>query len=550
MKRRKFLKGLATATAAPVVLNSVPMQALAQNSELQKVMASLDEDNDRVLVLIQLHGGNDGLNMVVPIDQYSKYYNLRPNIGISDTGNRQYINLDDTLPIENQVGLHPDMQGIKDLYDQGNAAIVQAVAYDNMNQSHFRSRDIWFMGGDYDDYIGSGWMGRYLDHLYPGYPDAYPTTAMPDPLGIEIGNSVSLAFHRAEGIPTAISLQNPEQFHDLITSVGVNPPESITDTYYGEELKWIMDIEKKSNQYAGRLLEVYENGSNTPGVIYPESYHQPVTVDRFKTNGLSAQLKTIARMIKGGSKTKIFLCRMGGFDTHAFQVEAFNPSFGIHATLLYYISSAVKAFMDDLKGLGLDDRVMGLTFSEFGRRAASNGSYGTDHGTAAPMILFGKGVKAGVVGTNPDLDDLDGGNIKHQHDYRQVFTTVLQDWMCASSSALDDTLFSDFADQKLPLVENPVGLDDYSYGQKAALLSCFPNPVKSTTTLKYEVQRGAEITISIHESNGRLVRTIKSEHHMPGEYEEEVNLSDLPKGNYIYKLESKFSKLAKLLLKV
>lgn len=122
--------------------------------------------------------------------------------------------------------------------------------------------------------------------------------------------------------------------------------------------------------------------------------------------------------------------------------------------------------------------------------------------------------------------------------------------MCASSSALDDTLFSEFADQKLPLVENALGLDDYSYGQKAELFSCFPNPVQSTTTLKYEVQRGAEITISIHESNGRLLKTIKSEHHMPGEYEEEINLSDLPKGNYIYKLESKFSKLAKLLLKV
>ena len=159
MKRRGFLKKIPIAAAsAPVGLNGLPVGLLAKG-QLQQVVSSTS--NDKVLVLIQLHGGNDGLNAVIPIDQYAQYYNLRPNIAIPDNGSRGYIPLDSTLASADQVGLHPDMVGTKALYDQGKAAIVQGVSYENHNGSHFRSRDIMFMGGDYDDYLGSGWMGRY-----------------------------------------------------------------------------------------------------------------------------------------------------------------------------------------------------------------------------------------------------------------------------------------------------------------------------------------------------------------------------------------------------
>lgn len=255
MNRRSFLKKAPLAAGAPLLLNGLSVRALAEQGPLQRLAAS--SANDRVLVIIQLHGGNDGLNALIPINQYGRYYDLRPNIAIADKGKRGVIPLDSTLPDEQQLGLHPDMLGMKELYDQGLLSIVQSVAYENINGSHFRSRDIWFMGGDYDEYTDSGWIGRYLDQLFPGYPESYPNEGMPDPLGIEIGNSVSLGFHRDNGIPTSIAISNPQQFYNLINSVGVDPPESVADTYYGHELQWILDIEQKSNQYAGRLRELY-----------------------------------------------------------------------------------------------------------------------------------------------------------------------------------------------------------------------------------------------------------------------------------------------------
>jgi len=194
MKRRNFIKRLPLIASAPIVLNSIPLRVMSQGSHLARLAAT--SANDKVLVLIQMHGGNDGLNTVIPVDQYAEYYNLRPNIAISDNGPRKYIPLDSSLPIENQVGVHPDMESLKELYDRARVNIVQGISYENANGSHFRSRDVMFMGGSFDDYFNSGWIGRYLDYEFPGYPEAYPSPTMPDPLAIEFGSNISLAFHR------------------------------------------------------------------------------------------------------------------------------------------------------------------------------------------------------------------------------------------------------------------------------------------------------------------------------------------------------------------
>ena len=441
INRRSFVKKLSITAGAPFVLNGLPISALAEHGHLQRMAAA--STNDNVLVIIQLHGGNDGLNTLIPINQYDQYQNLRPNIAIADSGKRKYIDLDKTLAIEHQVGLHPDMVAMKELYDRGQVAVVQGVAYENVNGSHFRSRDIWFMGGGFKDELESGWMARYLEELYPDYPESHPSADMPDPLGIEVGNAVSLGFHRSNGIPAGIAIRNPDQFYNLISSVGINPPTEIADTYYGDELEWILNTEEKSNQYAKRLKEVYDRGSNTSSITYPEKYPFKAS-DSVARNILSEQLSVIARLLSGGVKTKIFLARIGGFDTHASQVQSNDTSMGNHAALLYHVSEAMKAFQDDLKGLGLEDRVLSVTMSEFGRRAGSNGSFGTDHGTSAPMFVFGSKVSPGMLGTNPDLNDLDRGNLKNQHDYRQVFGSILQDWMGASSEIMNIARFTDF----------------------------------------------------------------------------------------------------------
>jgi uncharacterized protein (DUF1501 family) len=538
MNRRKFIRNIGLASASSVVLSGVPLRVLAGNERLKRIAAS---GNDNVLIFVQLHGGNDALNTLIPVDQYHEYYNFRPNIAIPDKTGRKFISVDNTLPVADQVGLHPDMIGFKALYDEGKATIVQNVGYPDMNMSHFRGRDIVFMGGGAGDYFSSGWMGRFLDYEYPGYPNSYPNETMPDPIGIELGNVISLAFHREAGIPIGINIQNPEQFYDLITNVGVEPPIAFPDSHAGDELRYLMEFEKKSNQYAERLKQAYENGSNS-AVSYPESY--PLTApERFLHNPLSGQLKLIARLLKGGLKTRIFLCRIGGFDTHGEQVEKVDSTMGAHAALLYHLSSAIKAFQDDLAALGQEERVLTMTFTEFGRRVYSNASYGTDHGTATPIFLFGKGLKGGVVGTNPDLNDLSGGNIKFAIDYRNVYTSVVQDWFGASDDAMKATGFDEWTSSRIDLFANPTGTSGGDFKDNTTrLLGCFPNPASGITTLEYFLQKPGNVYVEIFHTSGRLVKQYEP---IPGSFgyqSRSIDLSGLDDGLYIIKMRSdKFS---------
>ncbi len=201
MKRRHFLRNTLL-TGGSLTLGGFPINLLAQESQLSKLAAT--STNDRVLIILQMHGGNDGLNSVIPIDEYDQYYSRRANIAIPKNGtNRALIELDSTLPSEAKVGLHPDMGAMKQLYDYGRLGIVQGVSYTNNNGSHFRGRDIWFMGGGANDYFSSGWIGRYLQQAYQPqiYPDDFPNAAMQDPLAIELGSDVSLVFHQNGNIP-------------------------------------------------------------------------------------------------------------------------------------------------------------------------------------------------------------------------------------------------------------------------------------------------------------------------------------------------------------
>ena len=548
MDRRKFIKRISMATGGSMLLGGIPIQALSATGHLQRVVSNTD--TDRVLILIQLHGGNDGLNTIIPINMYNEYFNFRPNIAIPDNGPRKFITLDTTLPEEKQAGLHPDMTGVKSLYDEGKCAIIHGVAYENFNQSHFRSRDIMFMGGGYDDEFGSGWMGRYLDDVFPGYPEAFPNPEMEDPLAIEIGRGVSLAFHRENGIPASLSLTNPQQFYDLISGVGGELPTNPENSYYGQELQWIKDIELKSNQYAGRLRDVFNAGGAT-NINYPTVYPNFVP-DRFLNNTLSGQLKLIAQLIAGGCKSKIYLARTGGFDLHANQVDSFDTSIGPHAALLFHLSSAMEAFQRDLKDRGIEDRVLSVTTSEFGRRVRSNFSFGTDHGTSAPMFVFGKGVKPGVLGNNPDLNDLSRGNLRIQHDYRQVFTTILQDWMCASDQALADTMFDSFTDSKLDFLDSEItGVNDSEESSTGSRLqSCFPNPVEDRTTFAFYLEEGRDVKLELFNTNGNKLRTVIDEFYSAGDHTVQTDLFDLEKGAYLYVLTGGNFKFTKSLVKV
>lgn len=546
MKRRNFIRNVAYGSAAGLTLGGVPMKLLAANSGLKQLAA--ESTNDKVLVFIQMHGGNDGLNTLIPISQYSEYYNLRPNLAIKDQGTRSYLNVDTSVDDNARVGLHPEMLAFKEMYDEDKVAIIQNVGYPDMNLSHFRGRDVVFMGGDEsgnNDY-NSGWMGRYLDNIYPGYPDDYPSESMLDPIGIELSGTLSLAFHRENGIPIGLNIGSPEQFHQLISSVGVDPPIAFPDSHAGDELRYIMEFEKKSNQYAGRLKDVYDNGSNS-NVDYPEVYPYASPI---RANNLSSQLKLIARLIKGGVKTKIFLCRIGGFDTHGEQVDENDSSLGLHAALLHNLSGAVKAFYDDLNNLGIDDRVLSLTFTEFGRRAKSNDSYGTDHGTATPVFVFGTQLNNGIYGVNPSLrlEDMNNYNLVYNIDYRRIYTSIIQDWFEGDDQALIDTGFSDWVGDKLPIVKTS-GTSVYTPGKNPTSLHLYPNPVQSQLFVQYQLERRGEVTLHVIDQAGRKIKSSSQEGQF-GPNTLTWDVSGLKEGLYhlqmIHRGESFTSKFLKL----
>lgn len=541
MNRRKFLRLSAPLALAPLALDGISLRAFAPNSLMQQL--SCEGVSDRVLVLVQLKGGNDGINTFIPIAQYDTYANLRPTIRIPATGTGAYIPLDNTLAAANQIGLHPAMTALKNLYDAGKVNIVQGVGYANQNRSHFKGTDIWLTGGDStaENYnLTSGWMGRYLGYSYPGI-GGNPTVDMPDPLGIQLGSSESsLGFHTADEHTASINLsgQDPSGFYSLVSEIGGAPIANVPNSEYGNELQFIMDVEQSISVYAERITSVFNAGTNS-ATVYPDWR-------------LADQLRTVARLISGGSRTKIYLTQLGGFDTHNVQIDPSEPSIGIHATLLQELSESIKAFQDDLQALGLDDRVMTLTFSEFGRKAAENGNWGTDHGTLAPMMLFGKGVQAGVTGTNVNLGDLanDSQLQYQQYDYRQVFTTVLQDWLGAANDTINATLFEDYLSQKLPLVANNylVSPDCYlsaiansinpdTANAATSAIALYPNPVRGLAQLRYQSPRYTDGTISIWHNNGAQV-SVRKISLQQGDNQLVVPVQNLPAGSYWLRLNT------------
>ena len=572
MKRRDFIRRFPLVAGVPFAIGGVPIRLYAEKNTLMRMAE--ESTNDNVLIILQLHGGNDGLNTLIPIEQYDQYYSRRANIAIPDKNSvRKVIPLDSTLPSPDQVGLHPDMNAIKELYDEGRVKIIQGVSYKNNNGSHFRGRDIWFMGGGFDDYYSSGWVGRYLQKQYAPqiYPDDFPSETMPDPLAIELGSDVSLIFHQEGNIPTSISLgSDPEAFANLINQLegfedeGIDPrgkpPLSLNNSPYGKELTWILSLEDKSEDYAQRLMEVYENASIT-GITYPETYPFNAPTGNLR-NSLSPQLQLIARLLDGGGpglgvKTKVFLVKLGGFDTHASQVETYDPTMGVHAAKLYHISAAMRAFQADLRARGIEDRVLTVTTSEFGRRISSNGSFGTDHGTGAPLFIFGKGVIPGVIGTNPDLSP-EISNVQMQYDYRQVYANILLDWMGVDANTINnDVFFGNFIDgpneeggfyEKLPIASDSItGFDTFA-ANRYFIKSLYPNPATEQTVLSFHINNELPVNFTIMDAKGRIIKEIVREKIQPGSHQLKIDLQGMKTGLYVCQFKAGIYRETKKLL--
>lgn len=548
MQRRNFLKIFPAAGVTPFLVNGFPMRPFS-NSKIARILNTCDGVEDRVLVLIQLKGGNDGLNTIIPIAQYDQYAQLRPVIKVPDSGPEKFIRLDNTLPGPDQVGLHPVMASMKEMYDKGWASVVQGVGYEGLNGSHFKGTDLWMSGGDGTPEkfnLRSGWMARALQAMYP---DVMGAPIPPDqvyPLGIQVGDpNPSLGFHSETEHQNVINLygQDPAGFYSLVQTIGGAPLPNVPDSEYGDELRYIMGVEKAVDEYSVYITQAFNAGSNA--------------ISSYPQTTLAYQLKTVARLIKGGCKTKIYLCNMGGFDTHGDQLAPEGiVTLGGHADLLRNLTDAVKYFFNDLEAMGLGEQVAACTFSEFGRCAKENGSAGTDHGTLAPMMIFGKAVKAGVNGTNPNLSNLSGDHQLQgiQFDYRQVFTTLLQDWLGASNEVLTATMFEGYA--KLPLVDaafvvspdcyigTTVGIWDKTINKQTLSISPNPASVRAEVSLNSEVSYDALLTL--HSLGGALVssQTMRVQAGLNRAY---LDVRALPPGPYFVRVENKSNGQANVL---
>ena len=413
--RRDFLsrgsRFVAMGVTAPTFL-ATTARALAVQSDGCLTGAN----RKRILVVVQLGGGNDGLNCVVPYAD-PLYYQARPSLGIPQK---------DVLQLDAAVGLNPKLAAFKTLFDAKEMTLLQGVGYPNPNRSHFRSTDIWTSGRP-DTLESTGWLGRYLDAQCSGEDKRMHA--------VDNGTTVSRLFWTGQSIVPAIS--SIETF-DLEADMEF-PDDRVNQV---DTLK-LLNGGSSGQVYDDYIRKVALDALSTSDDLkrIAASYASKV---QYPTSQFAGGLKMIAQIIQGDLGTRIFHITLGGFDTHAAQLDQ-------HDNLMGVLAEGVQAFLQDLDGMGQLDNVMIMTFSEFGRRVAENASLGTDHGAAAPLWLLGGGLNPGLIGAAPNLSDLDDGDLKYGIDFRSVYGGVLEDWLGTPAASIIGS--SDF--KRLSLVRDP-----------------------------------------------------------------------------------------------
>jgi len=410
--RRRFLGGMAMISAAATVPSFVGSTTAAFADTNWYTSSKPGTPEDRVLVVIQLSGGNDGLNTVVPFGN-ANYYRARPGIGIPEK---------DVLTLEGAdgIGLNPALRPLQELIQQGQAAVINGVGYPNPNRSHFKSMDIWHSAQtDEKDQRGRGWVGKAMDAAYPldQHGNAPEAAAM---ACVSIGNESLMAVQGAHIKP--VTFQQPDLFrwigrdvHPMISEGYEHIQQTSVDVAPADPLAFVQRTSLDAQLASDRVIKAVAGQTDT----------------RFPNNPLAKQLETVSKMIRAGLPTRVYYVTLGGFDTHAQQTFR-QPQ------LLTQFADAMQAFYKELKATGHDGRVVSVAFSEFGRRLRQNASNGTDHGVAGPSFVFGPAIKPGVHGTYPSLEKLDQGDLIHTTDFRSVYADLLDNWMAIDSEKVLD----------------------------------------------------------------------------------------------------------------
>jgi len=403
MKRGGFLLGALSGLAVVGHTDSLFSQAFAQTP-----LAGLPGAEDRVLVVINFQGGNDGLNTVVPHGM-QQYYNYRPQIGIAPG---------DVLRINDQIGLNPALRPLKDLFDQGKVAVVQGVGYPSPDHSHFRSTEIWQTAAP-DKYLSTGWLGRYLDDSALPKDNLFNAVALsqilPEALAAREYDVPAIPQIAGYGLASDRSITNRDAFHSLVADTRV--------PFQSPYLSHVAEIEnhaQRGAQELPKLIAGYKSEANYP------------------PTALGRSLALAAQIVGSKLRTRVLYINHGSFDTHTQQRQTQDR-------LLADFANSMTAFQADLAAHGNDKRVMTMTFSEFGRRVGENASRGTDHGTAAPLFMIGSAIKGGVYGDHPSLDNLDKGDLRFGTDFRSVYATVLEKWFSRPSSGIITGAFPQLA---------------------------------------------------------------------------------------------------------
>lgn len=407
INRREFLKRGITFVTLSLTSKYMMMQVTPGGDSVFG-QASTQSESNNLLVVIQLNGGNDGLNTVIPYSN-GLYYDARPSLNIAQK---------DVLPLNNELGLHPKLANLKKFYDGGKVAIINGVGYPNSSRSHFRGTDIW-MSANPDKIERTGWLGRFLDESIARFHNVKTPAA-------NIGGVLPLTLRGTKVVvPSIVNLQSFQLQTDskyaqdranrlqLFTQLNSQPFDA---SVY---LAYIAQTGLGAHQSAEELQQAVKKYKSA--VQYP-------------TDPFSQGLKLIAQIIAGGIGTQIMHVAIGGFDTHASQNQEKPVS---HPMLLERVNAGISVFYQDLVQMGVANDVLIMTFSEFGRRVRENGSQGTDHGTAAPLFVLGNRVKGGLYGEYPSLSKLDSvGDLIYTVDFRSVYATLLDDWLKADSKSI------------------------------------------------------------------------------------------------------------------
>jgi uncharacterized protein (DUF1501 family) len=503
--RRDFLSATGLIGAGSLLLGNLPVRAF-QPSPLMAAMAA-GSDQDRILVLIRLDGGNDGLNTIIERGN-SYYYNLRPNIAIQDNN---------LWNLSNEYGMPLATNALQPLWDNGMMKVLFNVGYPDPNYSHFRSYDIVASASESDVKVNTGWIGRFLDNEYAAFLDTPPTI----PPALQIGVESNLVF-KADQANMALAVSSPQEFYQIAQTGQLYDTSSLGSSPRDLELAFVRQTANSAFRYATSIKEAFGRGKNE--VDYPTN------------NYLAEQLAIVARLIKGNLGTRVFMVDIGGFDTHANQYDQ-------HLTLLNRLATGVKAFYDDLGAGGntaLPEKVLGMTFSEFGRTIFENGSLGTDHGWGTPMMLFGGGIGNGITGQYQDLSNPDPyTDPSFSVDFRSVYATILQDWMGNDSNLVNFVM----GGMALPTINGLVPPASPTIGDNSPCVLLGHNPSllnAGTYEIKYAMQSGGPLRLQILDASGQVLRTLINEFKAKGSYIFNFKPSDwyLSPGTYQYRLQS------------